>query len=385
MNAITFALFGLSALAALMGSLFTILAQNPIRSAMGLLLAIGGITGLFLGLNAQFLAAIELIVYAGAVVILFVFVIMLIGPDATPPTDSKAAFSRGLAAIVFSIFAVTTGILLVRAGDGPHAFPPSHIEHGTIEAFGRELFTKGLVPFELSSALLVVAVVGAVAVARGRHAAEVPAARSREERVGQVAHRTSCQFRRRRRDPARVLPARRRVTVRHRLGRLPAFAATSRAADEHRAHAQLVNLTLVAFNRMHPGRSRRPDLRVLRHRGRRGRSRGRASRSCLSLLPPDQEYGAHRRSRPAEELTPDGRPSKPVPADELHAARVVILGLPALGAFVNGVLRQAARQGGRALDGARRDRRRVLGSRSSPSSMLLHAPRARGPRARGDH
>jgi len=172
MNAITYALFGLSALAALMGALFTILAQNPIRSAMGLLLSIGGITGLFLGLNAQFLAAIELIVYAGAVVILFVFVIMLIGPDATPPTDSKAAFSRGLAAVVFSIFAVTTGILLVRASDGLHAFPPSHIEHGTIEAFGRELFTKGLVPFELTTALFVVAVVGAIAVARGRHAAE---------------------------------------------------------------------------------------------------------------------------------------------------------------------------------------------------------------------
>jgi len=176
MNVLSFALFGLSALAALMGALCTILAQNPIRSAMGLLLAIGGITGLFLGLNAQFLAAIELIVYAGAVVILFVFVIMLIGPDATPPTDSKAAFSRGLAAIVFSIFAVTTGILLVRASDGPHAFPPSHIEHGTIEAFGRELFTKGLVPFELTTALFVVAVVGAIAIARGRHAAEVPAA-----------------------------------------------------------------------------------------------------------------------------------------------------------------------------------------------------------------
>jgi NADH-quinone oxidoreductase subunit J len=174
MNILSLAFFGLSALAALMGALFTVLAQNPIRSAMGLLLAIGGITGLFLGLNAQFLAAIELIVYAGAVVILFVFVIMLIGPDATPPADSKAAFSRGLAAVVFGIFALVTGILLVRAGDGLHAFPPPHIEHGTIEAFGRELFTRGLVPFELTTALFVVAVVGAIAIARGRHAAEAP-------------------------------------------------------------------------------------------------------------------------------------------------------------------------------------------------------------------
>jgi NADH-quinone oxidoreductase subunit J len=188
MNAIAFTLFGLSALAALIGALFTIVAQNPIRSAMGLLLAIGGVTGLFLGLNAQFLAAIELIVYAGAVVILFVFVIMLIGPDATPPTDSKAAFARGFAAIVFSICAVTTGILLVRASEGPHAFPPSHIEHGTIEAFGRELFTKGLVPFELTTALFVVAVVGAIAVARGRHSAEAPSA---EEKAASEKSRTA--------------------------------------------------------------------------------------------------------------------------------------------------------------------------------------------------
>ncbi len=172
MNILSIAFFGLSALAALMGAVCTVLAQNPIRSAMGLLLAIGGITGLFLGLDAQFLAAIELIVYAGAVVILFVFVIMLIGPDATPPADSKAAFSRWLAAIVFGVFALITGILLVRAGDGQHHFPPPHIEHGTIEAFGRELFTRGLVPFELTTALFVVAIVGAIAIARGRHAAE---------------------------------------------------------------------------------------------------------------------------------------------------------------------------------------------------------------------
>ncbi len=174
MNALAFAFFGLSALATLVGALLTVLAVNPIRSAMALLLAIGGITGLFLGLDAQFLAAIELIVYAGAVVILFVFVIMLIGPDATPPADSKAAFSRTLGAVVLGIFALVTGILSVRAGGGLHAFPPSRPEFGTIDSFGHELFTRGIVPFELTTALFVVAVVGAIAVARGRHRGEEP-------------------------------------------------------------------------------------------------------------------------------------------------------------------------------------------------------------------
>jgi len=172
MSGVALAFFGLSALATLVGAVFTVLAVNPIRSAMALLLAIGGTTGLFLGLDAQFLAAIELIVYAGAVVVLFVFVIMLIGPDASPAADSKAGFSRTLGAVVLGLFAVVTGFLLMRVGGGLHPLPPSRPEFGTIDSFGRELFTRGLVPFELTTALFVVAVVGAIAVARGRHRGE---------------------------------------------------------------------------------------------------------------------------------------------------------------------------------------------------------------------
>jgi len=172
MNVFSVAFFALAALATIVGALSTVLAVNPIRSAMGLLLSIGGITGLFLGLDAHFLAAIELIVYAGAVVILFVFVIMLIGPDATRPADSKAAFSRTAGAILLGLFGLVTGILLMRAGGGLHALPPPRPEYGTIDTFGHELYTKGLVPFELATALFIVAVVGAIAVARGRHKGE---------------------------------------------------------------------------------------------------------------------------------------------------------------------------------------------------------------------
>jgi len=172
MNGLAVAFFSLCALATVTGALMTILAKNPIRSAMALLLSIGGITGFFLSLSAQFLAAIELIVYAGAVVVLFVFVIMLIGPDASPPRDAKAAFSRWMAVIVFGLFALTTGILALRASGRPHALPPAAADFGTIDGFGHELFTRGLVPFELATALFVGAVVGAIAVARGRHRGE---------------------------------------------------------------------------------------------------------------------------------------------------------------------------------------------------------------------
>ncbi|HEY3496345.1 MAG TPA: NADH-quinone oxidoreductase subunit J, partial [Polyangiaceae bacterium] len=67
----------------LAGAIVTVAARSPIRSAVGLLVTIVGIAGLFLKLSAEFMAAIQLIVYAGAVVVLFVFVIMLLGPDAT--------------------------------------------------------------------------------------------------------------------------------------------------------------------------------------------------------------------------------------------------------------------------------------------------------------
>jgi NADH-quinone oxidoreductase subunit J len=181
MNVLGVAFFILAALAALVGALLTVLAKNPIRSAMALLLSIGGITGLFLALHAQFLAAIELIVYAGAVVILFVFVIMLIGPDAAPDTDSRAVFSRGIAAVIFSVGAAITAFFLMKTSGGAHPFAEPRPELGSIDAFGRELFTRGLVPFELATALFVVAVVGAIAIARGKTKAPLEAAETKGE------------------------------------------------------------------------------------------------------------------------------------------------------------------------------------------------------------
>jgi NADH-quinone oxidoreductase subunit J len=168
MTGLGIAFFTLASLAALVGAGLTVLSRNPIRSAMSLLLSIGGITGLFLALHAQFLAAIELIVYAGAVVILFVFVIMLIGPDATPEPDSRGLFSRGLAAVIFTLGSGVTAFFLMRTSGSAHPFAEPRPEFGSIDVFGRELFTRGLVPFELATALFVVAVVGSIAIASGK-------------------------------------------------------------------------------------------------------------------------------------------------------------------------------------------------------------------------
>ena len=168
MKAFELGFFAVSALLVMLGGLLTVAARNPIRSAMGLLTAIVGIAGMYLMLAAEFLVAIQILVYAGAVVVLFIFVIMLLGPASLSPRDARSAIPRYLGAGVF--LASSLGALaLVLGSAGPATVPPAAPAGlGTIEGLGRELFTDGIVPFELSGALLLVAVVGAVAVARGK-------------------------------------------------------------------------------------------------------------------------------------------------------------------------------------------------------------------------
>ncbi|HTV19155.1 MAG TPA: NADH-quinone oxidoreductase subunit J [Polyangiaceae bacterium] len=165
-------LFALCAVACLAGAITTVSAQNPIRGAMGLLTTIIGIAGLFLKLRAEFLTAIQLIVYAGAVVVLFVFVLMLLGADARAPARSgRSGPSRALGG---GLFAVMSLLALISAGSGTKELTPFRgvsPGHGSVEAVGTELFSKGIFAFELATALLIVAVIGAIAVARSRQGA----------------------------------------------------------------------------------------------------------------------------------------------------------------------------------------------------------------------
>jgi NADH-quinone oxidoreductase subunit J len=122
---------------------------------------------MFLALHAQFLAVIQLIVYAGAIVVLFLFVIMLLGPAAIGPRDQRGMYVRTFAGALFALGAGGAMFLVIRGGKTIALQNPGH-DFGGIDAFGRVLFSDGLVPFEVSSALLMIAVIGAVAVARGK-------------------------------------------------------------------------------------------------------------------------------------------------------------------------------------------------------------------------
>lgn len=169
-------LFVVCTLLCLGGALTTVSAKNPIRGAMGLLSTIVGIAGLFLKLRAQFLTAIQLIVYAGAVVVLFVFVLMLLGAAAqAPPKPSRTAVTQWLSGIAFGIIGIIAALALVApSAGGLTPLGPVAPEHGSVRAVGTLLFSDGLFAFELATALLLVAVIGAIAVARSRQGEVAP-------------------------------------------------------------------------------------------------------------------------------------------------------------------------------------------------------------------
>ncbi|MFQ5875220.1 MAG: NADH-quinone oxidoreductase subunit J [Dehalococcoidia bacterium] len=152
--------------------------KNPVYSAVYLVLTLVAVAGLFILLNAQFLAAIQVAVYAGAIVVLFLFVIMLLnlkGADlieARPPGLTSVA---GLAVLVLLVEMVLVGGLGRLTGPLGE-FTPQRLEAvGNTQAIGQALFSKFLLPFEVISLVLLVAMVGAVVLDSHRRAAEAGA------------------------------------------------------------------------------------------------------------------------------------------------------------------------------------------------------------------
>jgi NADH-quinone oxidoreductase subunit J len=181
------AYFYACALAAIAGALAVVIAKNPIRGAMGLLLLVLSIAGLFLVLHAQFLAAVQLIIYAGAIVVLFLFVIMLLGPSASTPSDRRGLTVRLAAGGLFALAGLGALGAVARATAAAQRIMPMpnpDANLGGIDAFGAVLFSDALIPFELSAALLMVAVIGSVAVARGRQGLPSPSRPEQESAKG---------------------------------------------------------------------------------------------------------------------------------------------------------------------------------------------------------
>ena len=173
-------LFALMAAAAIMGALTVVLAKNPVYAAMGLMMTLFALAVIYVVHLAHFVAAVQVIVYAGAVMTLFLFVIMFIGVDRVEQMHERLPFQRQ-AAVAALVILVVVGIVVVSSGRWSWVIPAGSGQevNGTIEAIGSRLIAgeteaeaingvtaRGwLLPFEATSILLVIASVGAVSLA----------------------------------------------------------------------------------------------------------------------------------------------------------------------------------------------------------------------------
>ncbi|MCU1351846.1 MAG: NADH:ubiquinone oxidoreductase subunit 6 [Acidimicrobiales bacterium] len=161
--------FAVAAAICVLGALGVVLSRNPVHSALSLVATLFGVAVLFIAQDAQFLAAVQVIVYAGAIVVLFLFVIMLLGVDRAEDLETEPLAGQRPAALVAGLL-IGGGLVAVFVGSAITGKRSSGAKVDTREAnvnqIARLLFTDHLWAFEITSVLLVIAVVGAVVLAR---------------------------------------------------------------------------------------------------------------------------------------------------------------------------------------------------------------------------
>jgi NADH-quinone oxidoreductase subunit J len=168
-------LFYLFGAVAIVASLLVIAQHNPIYSVLLLIASFGALSGLYVLLDAPFVAVIQIIVYAGAIMVLFLFVVMLLNaPHEDTEEDLHAATAvwpylagagvRRFGAALAVALILELGWALTKNGGESGPFPSASI--ASVAAIGRSLFTDYAFPFEVTSILILVAMVGAVVLAR---------------------------------------------------------------------------------------------------------------------------------------------------------------------------------------------------------------------------
>ncbi len=169
-------LFYIFAAVALGGGLGVVLARNPVGSLLFMVATLFSLAGIFVLFEAHFLAAIQVMVYAGAIMVLFLFVIMLLNLG----HDFRKDFTFGVGMVAaFAVAGLLAGLLARQFGDadaspfmaafpGPEGMDALLAERGAVGAIAHPLFTDYVVAFELTGILLLVALVGAIAIAKRR-------------------------------------------------------------------------------------------------------------------------------------------------------------------------------------------------------------------------
>ena len=168
--------FVIAAAIVLAGAVGVIVSRNPVHAALSLVATLFGVAVLFVAQDAHFLAAVQVIVYAGAIVVLFLFVIMLLGGDRAEDLrvdplvgqrSAAAAAGVGLIGVALVALFVTRhdeGSVVTGAKSVSGALTGG--DHSNVEKLAESLFTRYLFAFEVTSVLLVIAVVAAVVLAR---------------------------------------------------------------------------------------------------------------------------------------------------------------------------------------------------------------------------
>jgi NADH-quinone oxidoreductase subunit J len=156
--------FFVLALLLVASALVVITNRNPVAAAVALAFNLVAIAGVYMVLDAQFIGLLQVIVYAGAIMVLILFVIMLLNLRDEAKPHPAGTFQRILAPAASLLFAVVIGRAVFVSA--PASFPEKAKGFGTAAALGQELFSRYFYPFEAISLLLVVAMIGAVLLAK---------------------------------------------------------------------------------------------------------------------------------------------------------------------------------------------------------------------------
>ena len=159
----SFILFIVFALAAVASALVVVTQKNPVNSILALIVTFFCLAVLYVTLGAQFIAALQVIVYAGAIMVLFLFVVMLLNLKEPARWDARGPLLTGLG------FAAAGGLLLIAVAalrEPLGLSAPLDPQLGSVGSVGEALFRKFLLPFEVVSVLLLAAIIGAVALVK---------------------------------------------------------------------------------------------------------------------------------------------------------------------------------------------------------------------------
>ena len=155
-------LFLLLALVALLAALGMLLSKNAVYSALFLVLNFFTVAVFYLLMSAPFLAMAQISVYAGAIMVLFLFVIMLLGAERLDIGETPLRWQRPLAVVLALMLIAETAYLIFGRGAAAQMLPGADPSFGSPQAIGALLFSQYLLPFEVMSIVLLVAMVGAI-------------------------------------------------------------------------------------------------------------------------------------------------------------------------------------------------------------------------------